>query len=234
VRAAIALADSEGLAAVSMRRIAGVLDARVMSLYTHVASKDDLLDLMFEELAGRCIVRRQGAEAWPDAVRRMARRWREVAMAHPWSVELLGRRARVGPQTLRLLDSWIAAVDTMTATLPQKWAAVSTVNDYVVGYVVRECAQRAVVPAEPDAAREWQATMNAYLDRMAGSGDYPHIATLLGVGFGRLPDNFETGLDHVITGIAAAHGDGAVPEVPPVPQASRAARQAPAARKTTT
>jgi AcrR family transcriptional regulator len=188
-----------------MRRIAAELEARVMTLYSHVSSKDHLLDLMYEELARQCVVRRRRADSWPVTLRRMAGRWREVAMAHPWSVEVLSQRAQVGPQTLRLLDSWIAALDTMAASVPDKWAAVTTVNDYVVGYVVRECAQRTVIPDDPDAAREWHAGMTAYLTGLADSGEYPHIAPLIRTGYGRQPDTFDTGLGYIIDSIAARY-----------------------------
>jgi Tetracyclin repressor-like, C-terminal domain len=162
---------------------------------------------MFEELAARCVIRRRRGEPWPDALRRMARRWRAVAMAHPWSVEILSHRAQVGPQTLRLLDSWVAALDGMPGPLARKWAAVTAVNDYVVGYVVRESAQRAVVPDDPAAAREWQQKMSDYLRRVADEGSTPHIEPLLRGGFGRQPVSFDAGLGYVIAGIAAAFGE---------------------------
>ena len=110
VKAAISLADREGLDAVSIRRIAGALEARPMTLYRHVPSKGDLLDLMFDELAGEALLADSLPKRWREALTAIAARTRDIGLAHPWSLQLLGQRAQVGPNTLAVLDEWLRAV----------------------------------------------------------------------------------------------------------------------------
>src|SRR4051794_41896312 len=76
VAAALSLADAEGLDAVSIRRVAAALGARPMSLYTHIAAKDDLVDLMADAVVGEVLIDDPPA-AWRGALRVMAgRSWR--------------------------------------------------------------------------------------------------------------------------------------------------------------
>lgn len=204
VRSAIELADRDGLDAVSIRRVAAALDARPMSLYSHVPAKDDLLDLMFDELAARSLLGADRPTAWEPALRAIAHRVRAVGLAHPWSIELLSRRLQLGPNVMRLLDEWVAALDPLRLPPGQAWSIVTAVNDYVTGYVNREAAQRRAVPADATQARRWRREVGAYLTDLAASGSYPHIAPLLQEGYATAPDNFEVGLDWIIASIKAS------------------------------
>src|SRR6188472_3619062 len=87
VRAAIAIADAEGLDAVSIRRVAAVLDARPMSLYTHVASKDDLVDLMVDEAIADVLLPEPLPTDWREAMRAIAAQSYRAFRAHPWALE---------------------------------------------------------------------------------------------------------------------------------------------------
>ena len=205
MRAAIGLADLEGLDAVSIRRVAAALDARPMSLYTYVPSKDDLFDLMFDDLAGRAVLGEQLPSDWAAALRAIAHRVRELGLAHPWSTELLSRRPQLGPNVMRLLEEWVAALDPLELPPADAWRAVTAVNDYVNGYVIREVAQRRAIPSTPGHARQWQRQVTAYLHDLAASGDYPHIAPLLAEGYAATDDSFDTGLDWIIESIGRHH-----------------------------
>ena len=92
VRAAIAIADAEGLDAVSIRHVAAALDVRPMSLYTHVASKDDLLGLMVNEIVGDVLVPEPLPTDWREAMRAVAVQSYRGFVAHPWALEAFGRR----------------------------------------------------------------------------------------------------------------------------------------------
>src|SRR3954449_4175411 len=83
VAAALALADAEGLDAVSIRRVAAALGARPMSLYTHIAAKDDLVDLMADAVVGEVLVEDPPA-GWRAALGAMAERSWRTFVAHPW------------------------------------------------------------------------------------------------------------------------------------------------------
>src|SRR4051794_27652562 len=85
VEAGLRLADAEGLDAVSIRRVAAVLDARPMTLYSHIDRKEDLLDLMFDRLAGTVLEGEPLPSGWRDALVVIASRKRRVCLAHPWA-----------------------------------------------------------------------------------------------------------------------------------------------------
>ena len=198
VTAAIGLADAEGLDAVSIRRVAALLDARPMTLYSYIGSKEDLLDLMFDELVGQVT---DGdalpADDWRAALMTVASRKRRLCLAHPWVVTLYGRRPRVGPHTLLQLERSVVALRPLTTDLATAVRVVNAVDDYTMGHVSRELTFGAGVTAE------WQAAMRPYLQGLADSGRYPALAPLLTA---PLPDDadetFALGLTWLLDGIA--------------------------------
>lgn len=208
MRVAIEIADREGLGAVSMRRLATDLQARTMSLYSHVANKDELLDLMLDELALDVSLGADVPAGWRPALLATARRTREIALAHPWSIELFGQRSQLGPHTMRLLEERVRMLGELHLPAQQAWSVVTAVNDYVLGYVVREIAQAQAVPTDKAEAKRWHASVAGYLKDLADSGDFPHIAPLLRGGYASDDDNFELGLGWLIDSIErqfAAH-----------------------------
>ena len=198
VQAGVEIADRDGLDAVSIRGVAAELGVRPMSLYGHVAGKDDLLDLMFDQLAGESVLGDDLPADWRSALEAIARRTRDQGLAHPWSIELLVDRIQLGPNTLRVLDEWIRAVAPLKVSLETASSIATAVNDYTVGYVIRIAAQRRAVPVDPEAARTWTTTVNTYLTERADSGMHPHLAPLLHHGFAAQPDNFDAGLSWLL------------------------------------
>jgi AcrR family transcriptional regulator len=201
VRAAVVMADRDGLDVVSIRSVAAALDVRPMSLYAHVASKEDLLDLMFDQVAGESLLGDELPRQWRSALEAVARRTRDQGMAHPWTIGLLVDRIQLGSNTLRILDEWMRAVAPLALDENVAWSIVTAVDDYTVGYVIRASAQRRAVPSDPAAADEWNSSVSRYLTESADSGDYPHIAPLLRRGFGEQPDNFEEGLSNLLDSV---------------------------------
>lgn len=205
VAAGIGLADRDGLSAVSIRRVAAALDTRPMSLYTHVPSKGDLLDLMFDTLAEQARLGADLPDDWRKALCAIAHRVRDVGLAHAWSIELLGQRMQLGPAVIRLLDEWVAALEPLHLPAGDAWVAVTAVNDYVNGYISRQAALRNAIPRSAAEARQWQRDINAYLTTLADSGDYPHYEPLLRSDSTATGDTFDTGLTWLIDGIAATY-----------------------------
>ena len=120
VAAAVAIADAEGLDAVSIRRVAADLHARAMSLYTYIERKEDLLDLMADEVAAETLVPGELPADWREATLAIARRERQTTLRHPWLVDLVTRRSalgRVGPNMLRHSEQSIAALAGLDADL---------------------------------------------------------------------------------------------------------------------
>src|ERR1700750_2592912 len=109
VRAAITIADTEGAQAITMRRIATALDTAAMSLYRHIFSKEDLLDLMLDTVFGEIELPAQSSGDWRRDPRHLADSTRAVLKRHAWIVSLLYSRPTIGPNYLRWFEASLAA-----------------------------------------------------------------------------------------------------------------------------
>jgi AcrR family transcriptional regulator len=103
IGAAIDLADREGIDAVSMRRLGQELGIEAMSLYTHVRSKDDLLDAMADGVVA-LIPTVQRGEDWAERLRAMILGARDVMLRHPWAARVIETRASAGPASIAYMD----------------------------------------------------------------------------------------------------------------------------------
>jgi AcrR family transcriptional regulator len=104
LESAVELADQHGIESVSMRRLGQELGVEAMSLYTHVRSKDDLLDGMVEVVMGEIPAPRKGGQ-WKATLRRAVLDARSVLLRHPWAPAIIETRAAPGPATLRQYDT---------------------------------------------------------------------------------------------------------------------------------
>jgi AcrR family transcriptional regulator len=193
VKAAMAIADTEGIEAVSIRRVATELGARAMSLYTYIERKEDLFDLMADEVAAETLVDGPLPPDWRDATVAIARRERASAQRHPWIITLVARRdaiGSVGPNMLRHLEQSIEALAGLDADATWKWRLMTAVSDYSTGFILREARERST----PHTVLELQA---------ARLGDFPRLAGMLAAADPDLDDgNFEQGLRWLLDGIA--------------------------------
>ena len=210
VAAAIAIADDNGLEAVSIRHLAGKLDARPMSLYSHIERKGDLVDLMIDEVMGGAIIAGEVPDDWREALRQIAGRTRAVARAHPWMIALAFRRPRLGPNALRHIDQSLAAVARLDLAPGRKRAALLAVDSYTLGFVRWEVLTpipdgRCGADADDGPTAE---EIDAYITAQAETGDYPHISELAGedLTLGVAAENFEVGLEWLLAGIEAEVG----------------------------
>jgi AcrR family transcriptional regulator len=139
VQAAVAIADAEGIAAVSIRRVAARLGARPMSLYTYIASKDDLLDLMIDEVVGDVLVPEPLPEDWRDALTEIARRSHDGFVAHSWALAAFGNRVRtrVGPNVQRHAEQSFAALAVLDLSHKDARSVLEIVDDYTIGHALR-------------------------------------------------------------------------------------------------
>jgi AcrR family transcriptional regulator len=104
LKAAVRLADREGLEAVSMRRLGTELGIEAMSLYTHVRDKDDLLDGMVELVIREIPIQRDGPD-WKASLRTTIHSARQVILRHPWVPRVIETRNDPGPSGLRYYDA---------------------------------------------------------------------------------------------------------------------------------
>jgi AcrR family transcriptional regulator len=186
VRAAIAIADSDGLDAVSIRGVAARLGARPMSLYSHIAAKDDLLDLMVNDVIADVLVPEPLPEHWRDALASIARYSYAAFIAHPWALEAFSRRPRIGPNVLRHAEQSATAVAGLELDAREARTVLGIVDDYTMGHAIRSISLGDHVPWLPDV----EATEFPQLARLpAAAADQP------------LEDTFEIGLDVLLDGI---------------------------------
>ncbi|MEU4237971.1 TetR/AcrR family transcriptional regulator C-terminal domain-containing protein [Actinoplanes sp. NPDC026619] len=108
VRAALELLDAEGLAGLSMRRLGTSLGAGATSLYWHVANKDDLLELVVDQVLGEIYIPEPGDTHWRMALSVMANGMRTALLRHSWVISLLGTKPTLGPNAMRMGERSLA------------------------------------------------------------------------------------------------------------------------------
>jgi AcrR family transcriptional regulator len=210
--AALAVADSEGIEAVSMRRVAQELGAGTMTLYHYVRTKGDLLDLMDDTIMGEVLVPDDEVSAnWREALTEIATRSHDAFLRHPWALEGL-RGARGGPNGMMHFEQTLAAVAMLDLPFDEKLEVALIVDDYVFGYVLRAARSDYGVPDE-----EQRRAAYDYLASLLATGDYPHISGMFGdlevaaalelmISAFRRPDRFAHGLEALMDGLALKLG----------------------------
>jgi AcrR family transcriptional regulator len=199
VRAAIRLADSDGLDAVSLRKVATALDVGPMRLYGYIDSKDELLDLMVDAVYAGI---RPAGDGWREVLRSLAETTRKVAHQHEWLAELLGGRPQLGPNALASGEAVVSALDDVA--LDDVMPVVGAVNAYVIGAVRREIAERRAERSTGLDQKHWQKSLGPYLVRTFATGRFPALATMVHDAAHLDADQtFRIGLDFLLDGIGA-------------------------------
>jgi AcrR family transcriptional regulator len=209
VDAAIAVADAEGAAAISMRRIAQVLRSGTMSLYWHVDNKEHLLDLMLDTVLGETTVP-EGATDWRPALRAIACSERAILHRHRWVMDFIGGRPPLGPHVVLNLERSMAALDSLKLDTATIMDVLGTISTYVVGSVLRELRE---LRAQRDMERsgfnhaQIEAGMAEWGKRLRADGRFPHFLKIIEDDVD--PDaaetrdaRFEFGLDCLLDGLA--------------------------------
>ncbi|MFI0453463.1 TetR/AcrR family transcriptional regulator [Actinomadura sp. 6N118] len=174
-KAAIELADQEGLNALSLRALAKRLGTGPASLYRYVSGRDDLLDLMADAVAGEIDL---GVPLDGDPVTDLANlavRAKAVYLRHPWLAELAPEPLRAGPNGLSYLDRALEALEPSGLS---GQAAVETVA--IMSALVTLFAQTELQRHRTPTGR--QVAQAVYLTGAASSGHYPRLATALAGG----------------------------------------------------
>ncbi len=179
IETAIAIADAEGLAAVSLRRIAVELDVATMTLYRSIASKDDLLVGMMDTLMGE--------EAWPTTPPRgwraqleyiAHRQWRGY-QSHPWLAQVVSlTRPQLAPNAMRHTEWVLRAIDGHGLDSTTRLYIVLTLFGHVRGAATGlESEQQAERDTGID-MEEWMRVHDARFAPVFQSGRFPHLAKL--------------------------------------------------------
>ncbi|WP_426499773.1 TetR/AcrR family transcriptional regulator [Streptomyces sp. D54] len=209
VTAAVAVADAEGLAAVSMRRLSTELGTGTMSLYRYVPGKAELLDLMLDRVLGEPLpsdselpVEAPPAD-WRASIDAMARTYLDNLRRHPWLLKINQARTVLGPSALRGLELSLTALRSMGLRDPELISVIITVNSFVEG-LARTRADAAEAVRETGLSdQEFWDNQSPYLERAMLSGAYPMMASLSEDTFSAEFDHFEFGLRRLIAGFEA-------------------------------
>jgi AcrR family transcriptional regulator len=201
VRAAVDLADADGIEALTMRRLAQALGVEAMSLYHHVANKSDILDAMVDVVFGEIELPTDDTD-WTTAMRRRAASVRTVLLRHRWAIGLMESRRSPGPATLRHHDAVIGSCRRAGFSVEMSAHAFSLVDSYIYGFVLQEINL-------PFSGTD---DLTEILDDMMPEGfaeQYPHFAELTsefvmrpGYSYG---DEFDFGLGVILDGLIAAN-----------------------------
>ncbi|WP_030547831.1 TetR/AcrR family transcriptional regulator [Streptomyces albus] len=205
IRTAMAVADEKGSAALTMRAVAGSLGVEAMSLYHHVAGREDLLDGMVDAVFEEIDLPPRGTD-WKSAMRRRAVSARAALRRHPWAVPLMDSRTRPGPATLRHHDTVIGLLRAGGFSVPMAAHAVSLIDSYLYGFVLQELS----LPFSDSA--ELDEVAGAILREMPADA-YPHLTELatehaLKPGYS-YADEFDFGLTLILDALHPDEGSGA-------------------------
>jgi len=180
VAAALAIADSEGFQAVSMRRVAQELGVGTMSLYYYAKSKAELISAMDDALMAEVLVPAL-PEDWREALTAIALRTRDVFVRHPWALSSM-QSAPPGVNAMLHMEQCLEALGKTSMTTEEKLTLLALVDDFVFGYTLRETADDPVV--DIDAAKKRLAT-----------GPFPELRKAFGKHWRMsIPNRFHLGL----------------------------------------
>ena len=197
LRAAVALADVGGIESLTMRKLGHELGVEAMSLYNHVANKEDILDGIVDMVFSEIAIPSDRAD-WKAAMRRRAISAREVLLRHPWATKLMQSRTKPGPATMRHHDSVLGILREAGFTLDMAAHAYSVMDSYIYGFALQQI--NLPLDTSENVARVAQDIL-----RQLPANEYPHLAEMItdhamkpGYAYA---DEFEFGLDLILDGL---------------------------------
>ncbi|TDD92560.1 TetR/AcrR family transcriptional regulator [Actinomadura darangshiensis] len=168
VRYAVEILDAEGSRGLSMRRVASGLGVTAGSLYWYMTSKDELLELALDEVLGEILDGDAGERSrddWRGALAQLAHRNRAMLLRHPWVLSDLAGTPNLGPNALALGEAGLTVLSRAGFAGADLDAALTAVNDHVIGAVTSELSWRAAM--DRTNAAEWAEQAGEFLRRVA-------------------------------------------------------------------
>ncbi|MFK4090880.1 TetR/AcrR family transcriptional regulator [Kribbella sp. NPDC020789] len=204
VRAAMEMLDADGLAGLSMRKLAAKLDAGATSLYWHVPTKDDLVDLLIDQAWGEIDIPEPGLAGWRSGLLLFAHSMRSTIIRHPWLPEVMYTRPSMGPNAMRMGTGGLALVAAAGINGRDADFALGSVMAFVLGCAsgevgTRELARRAGQSINQLAGELLDLTEKFADPTMQESARRRATGNIEDM----LQDSFTYGLEIVLDGIAA-------------------------------
>jgi AcrR family transcriptional regulator len=203
VAAAVAIADADGVAALSMRRVAEALDVGTMSLYRYLPGKAELHELMLDAVMGEGGLPEPDPAGWRASLATFARDSLAGYRRHPWLVDASLSRGLMGPNQTAVLDALLRTVGGLGLTGGQMMAVVGAVISYVRGQA-RQLAETARAEQRSGMSDElfWQ-EFAPLLDPYLDAERFPTLAAVWRKDDLSWEDEFEFGLERLLDGIEA-------------------------------
>jgi AcrR family transcriptional regulator len=206
VDAAVRMADTEGLDAVSMGRVATSLGAAPMSLYRHVSNKEELLRLMVDAAWGDSPGPLAPGETWRDGLSRWAWAMRDGARRHAWVVRIPISGLPIMPREIAWFEDALACMADTGLTEARKASVVMLLSGYVRNIASTEADIMAAVLASGLPADEWMASYPRMLGQLTDPRRFPALTAFIASGVfdaaDEPDDEFIFGLDRILDGIA--------------------------------
>lgn len=206
VTAAMAILDADGVNGLSMRKLAAKLGAGATSLYWHVPTKDDLVDLLIDEVWGEIDVPEPELAGWRSGALLFGHSLRSAVLRHPWIPEVMYTRPSIGPNAMSLGERGLVLFGAAGFSEHEVDLAMGSVMSYVLGTVSAEVATREMVRKSGRSEDSWVSDLLEQAEARA-SDEYPAMqrsvrrrtTTDLDAG---LTENFVFGLDALLDGLA--------------------------------
>ncbi len=208
VDAAVALADQAGLSAVSMSRVASSLGYTTMSLYRYIASKDDLLMLMYDSVSDVELPERKDGD-WRAEMREYVWACVEVFVKHPWFGDIPITSIPIMPNTLKIVDWMLGTMRFLPLNEHEKMSILLLLSSYSrsVGLINRDFGQALKAGANPDTFNGLE--YSAALKQLVKPDSYPHLYPIVMSGtyagendqISTVGDDFDFGLERILDGV---------------------------------
>jgi DNA-binding transcriptional regulator YhcF (GntR family) len=206
VRAAIAVADTEGMAEMSMRRVAGELGVATMSLYRHVPSKDELVLAMIDAALGEDRLPDRRPDGWRARLEVLARLEWAVFRRHPWLGPALSlTRPQISPNGLRMTEYLLRAFDETALTLTERMYVQILLFTFVRGVASALEPEAEAIRETGMTNDEWMATQDTTMRTLIDAHEMTHFQRLMVEGEFDLDLDllFRFGLGRLLDGVAA-------------------------------
>jgi AcrR family transcriptional regulator len=195
---ALELADSSGVEALTMRRLGDELGFEAMSLYRHVANKNDLLDGMLDLVLEEWELPDERGD-WREAIRTSATSVHDALRRHPWAAQLLMTGSHVRPARLEYMDRLLGTLRENGFDADSAYSVYHLLDGYIFGFTLWEIAYT-TVPLDAEAVTRLMQTIPW--------AEYPHLAEHrdqhMAEGPHRDVSAFDVGLDLILGGLGRA------------------------------
>jgi AcrR family transcriptional regulator len=201
-RAGVRLADADGLTSVTMRSVAASVGAGPASLYRYVATRDELVELMVDQVNGEFSYDEIGSGPWLCDLLTLAHQARDIYLRHRWLLDALGSGTPMGPNAVTFLEHALAALGEIEATGQVKLEAIGMFSGVVRLLASQEISQQRAGRT----ARESESSLAHYLMQVVAGGQHPHLAAALTArpegGEASTPEAlFDRTLSRILTGL---------------------------------